>query len=73
MVVFYLLLVELAKARFYRAPHARSPAPPSTHTEKLERRIRRRASRFIRFTAQEATLGGQEVHASITRTDNQRR
>ncbi|MGA2303246.1 MAG: magnesium-translocating P-type ATPase [Acidimicrobiales bacterium] len=70
MVVFYLLLVELAKARFYRAPHARSPRPPSTHTEKLERLIRRRASRFIRFTAQEAALGGRMVHASITRTGN---
>ena len=70
MVVFYLLLVELAKARFYRAPHARSPRPPSTHTEKLERLIRRRASRFIRFTAQEAVLGERMVHASITRTGN---
>ena len=26
MVVVYLLLVELAKTRFYRAPHARTPA-----------------------------------------------
>ncbi len=48
MVVVYLLLVELAKTRFYRAPHSRSPRPASTHTERLERRIRRRASRFIR-------------------------
>jgi Mg2+-importing ATPase len=70
MVVFYLLLVELAKARFYRTPHARSHRPPSTPTEKLERLVRRRASRFIRFTAQEAALGGRMVHASITRTGN---
>jgi hypothetical protein len=69
MVVFYLLLVELAKDRFYRAPHARVPRPP-THTEKLERLVRRRASRFIRFTAQEAVLGERMVHASITRTGN---
>ena len=48
MVVVYLLLVELAKTRFYRAPHARTPRPPSTHAERLERRIRRRAGRFIR-------------------------
>jgi P-type Mg2+ transporter len=48
MVVTYLLLVELAKTRFYRAPHARSPRPPVGHAERLERRIRRRASRFIR-------------------------
>jgi P-type Mg2+ transporter len=49
MVVFYLLLVELAKTRFYRVPHARTPRPASTHAERLERRIRRRAFRFIRF------------------------
>ena len=48
MVVIYLLLVELAKTRFYRTPRARSPRPPSGHAERLERRIRRRASRFIR-------------------------
>jgi P-type Mg2+ transporter len=48
MVVVYLLLVELAKTRFYRTPHARTPRLPSTHAERLERRIRRRASRFIR-------------------------
>ena len=53
MVVVYLLLVELAKTRFYRAPHARTPRPPSTRAERLERRIRRRASRFIRFAVQE--------------------
>lgn len=49
MVVVYLLLVELAKTRFYRAPHARTPGPASTHAERLERRIRRRASRFAQF------------------------
>jgi len=48
MVVVYLLLVELAKTRFYRTPHARTPRLPSTHAQRLERRIRRRASRFIR-------------------------
>ncbi len=47
MVVFYLFLVELAKTRFYRAPHARTPRRASTHAERLERRIRRRVSRFI--------------------------
>jgi len=48
MVVVYLLLVELAKTRFYRTPHARSPRPATSHAERLERLIRRRASRFIR-------------------------
>ncbi|HUZ09940.1 MAG TPA: magnesium-translocating P-type ATPase [Acidimicrobiales bacterium] len=47
MVVLYLLLVELAKSRFYRAPHARSEPLASTHAERMERRIRRRASRFV--------------------------
>jgi Mg2+-importing ATPase len=49
MVVVYLLLVELAKTRFYRTPHARTPPQPSTHVERLERRIRRRVSRFVHF------------------------
>ncbi len=52
MVVVYLILVELAKTRFYRAPHAHTPRPPSTHSERLERRIRRRAARFIRHPTQ---------------------
>ena len=47
MVVVYLLLVELAKKRFYRTPHAQSPRPPSTHAERLERHLRRRAARFV--------------------------
>ena len=51
MVVVYLLLVELAKTRFYRTPHARSPRMVSTHSERLERRIRRRVSRFVHFVA----------------------
>src|ERR1022692_4591185 len=48
MVAVYLLLVELAKTRFYRAPHARTPRLESTHAERLDRRLRRRASRFVR-------------------------
>jgi P-type Mg2+ transporter len=48
MVVVYLLLVELAKTWFYRTPRARSPRRPASRDERLERRIRRRASRFIR-------------------------
>jgi len=51
MVVVYLLLVELAKTRFYRAPCARAPRLASSHAERLERRILRRASRFIRHPA----------------------
>ena len=49
MVVVYLLLVELAKTWFYRT--AQPPRPGSTHAQRLERRILRRASRFIRHPA----------------------
>ena len=52
MVVVYLMLVELAKTRFYRTPHPHTPRPPSTHSQRLERRIRRRAARFIRHPTQ---------------------
>jgi P-type Mg2+ transporter len=53
MVTVYLLLVELAKTRFYRASHGIPDARTSRraavpHPERLQRRIRRRASRFIR-------------------------
>jgi Mg2+-importing ATPase len=47
MVVVYLVLVELAKTRFYRAVRARPHPPAATAAQRLERRIRRRASRFI--------------------------
>ena len=46
MVVVYLVLVELAKTRFYRVPHPRTPRLALSHAERLERRIRRRASHF---------------------------
>ncbi len=49
MVVVYLVLVELAKTRFYRTPHAQTPRVPTSHSERLERRIRRRVSRFVHF------------------------
>ncbi|MFZ0251434.1 MAG: magnesium-translocating P-type ATPase [Acidimicrobiales bacterium] len=53
MVVVYLVLVELAKTRFYRAPHAQTPRVPTSHSERLERRIRRRVSRFVHVVAPE--------------------
>ena len=49
MVVFYLLLVELAKTRFYRVPVALRASTSSTHAQRVSRQIHRRASRFIRF------------------------
>ena len=51
MVVVYLVLVELAKTRFYRTPHAQTPRIAASHSERLERRIRRRVSRFVHFVA----------------------
>jgi Mg2+-importing ATPase len=47
MVVAYLVLVELAKTRFYRAPHARTAAPAASPEERHRRHVRRRAARFI--------------------------
>jgi Mg2+-importing ATPase len=47
MVVVYLVLVELAKTRFYKTPNSGTSATPSTHAQRLERRIQRRASRFV--------------------------
>ena len=49
MVVVYLFLVEVAKARFYRLPHARPSPPPLTHAQRMTRQIRHRASRFTHF------------------------
>ncbi len=61
MVVIYLLLVELAKARFYRASQTRSQSSLVGHTERLERRIRRRAYRFIRHPS---PRGGRAARAA---------
>ncbi len=51
MVVVYLVLVEVAKALFYRRGPAPVRRPVTTHGQRLERRIRRRAARFIRRPA----------------------
>ena len=47
MVVVYLVLVEFAKTRFYRAPHARTAALATSPEVRHQRHVRRRASRFI--------------------------
>jgi Mg2+-importing ATPase len=47
MVVVYLVLVEVAKTRFYRVPHARSPRPVVARVERVERGVLRRASRYV--------------------------
>ncbi len=52
MVVVYLLLVELAKTRFYRTPKAQAPGLAANPAERVERHLRRRASRFIRHPTQ---------------------
>ena len=53
MVVIYLLLVEFAKTRFYRAPHVRTTTTGITRAERRERHIRRRAARFVQFPTDE--------------------
>ena len=46
MIATYVLLVEIAKRRFYALQaHPRRPRP--THLERHQRRIQRRAARFI--------------------------
>ena len=47
MIVIYLLLVELAKSRFYELHPHRRPRPPTTERHRLERRILRRAAPFM--------------------------
>jgi P-type Mg2+ transporter len=50
MILTYLMLVEIAKARFYgTVAHPRKP--PSTHQQRLAWRIARRAARFTHHTA----------------------
>jgi len=65
MVVVYLVLVEFAKSQFYRVPHVRAPRPPSTEAERRERRIRRRASRFIRHPMQWSGAAGSSAGRSV--------
>jgi P-type Mg2+ transporter len=53
MILTYLMLVEMAKARFYgTVAHPRKP--PSTHEQRLARRVARRAARFTRRTMKPA-------------------
>jgi Mg2+-importing ATPase len=49
MIATYLVLVEIAKARFYAA-QAHPRRRPPTHEERLQRRIARRAARFSRHS-----------------------
>ena len=49
MMLTYLVLVEVAKSRFYARELRRvRPVPVTTHEQRLTRRIRRRAGLFIR-------------------------
>ena len=47
MVVVYLVLVELAKTRFYRSPRTRTTPPATSPEQRHQRHVRRRASRFV--------------------------
>ena len=48
MVLAYLALVEIVKGRFYAHERGRLRDRPTTHEQRLARRIRRRAGRFVR-------------------------
>jgi Mg2+-importing ATPase len=52
MVVVYLVMVELAKVPFYHPRQPPVPRPAPTHAERLERAMRRRASRYVRHPGQ---------------------
>jgi len=51
MVVVYLALVEYAKLRFFQSQSPRLAVTTTTDSQRLNRRIMRRASRFIRHEA----------------------
>jgi P-type Mg2+ transporter len=59
MVVVYLVLVEVTKALFFRPGRNRLGRASTSHAQRLERRIRRRAARFIRHPA---VPGRQSAH-----------
>jgi Mg2+-importing ATPase len=48
MVITYLTLVEFAKSWFYAREQSALARSPTTHRERLHRRRRRRAARFLR-------------------------
>jgi len=50
MIGVYLVLIEVAKSRFYRAGHRPTPGH-RTNAERHEHRVRRRAARFSRHIA----------------------
>jgi hypothetical protein len=50
MIATYLLLVEIAKRRFY-AVQAHPRRPPATQQQRHQRRIQRRAARFTHHVA----------------------
>jgi Mg2+-importing ATPase len=56
MVAVYLLLVEVAKARFYQLPQSRPVAPPLTHAQRVTRQIRHRAAHFIHVPSHRDSL-----------------
>ncbi len=66
MVAAYLLLVELAKSRFYRAPRVRTTGPTLTPDLRRERHLRRRASRFVHVAPAPAGPTAARVRRATT-------
>ncbi len=48
MVVVYLVMVEVAKSWFFQSQSSRLAVTVTTHSQRLNRRIMKRASRFVR-------------------------
>jgi Mg2+-importing ATPase len=48
MVVVYLVLVEVAKSWFFQSQSPHLAVTTTTHAQRLNRRIMKRASRFVR-------------------------
>ncbi len=64
MIGLYLVLIEVAKARFYRAGHQPSRRQ-RTAAERHEHRVRRRAARFARHVAPAAAAAGRRAPGHV--------
>lgn len=68
MVVVYLLLVEVAKTRFFAVPRPRRLPTPLTASQRLERNLRRRASRYVRHQPPRLGRGPDANESNPTRS-----
>jgi Mg2+-importing ATPase len=72
MTLIYLVLVELAKGRFYASrPHTRRLVP--TRLQRYEGRVRRRAGRFVRHRGPRRPTGRWRPASGLSRASSDRR